>query len=75
MSKLDWRHLSEHPIINETAPLAPRVLVYSKDICGIEFGRVYRYPDGHIYATAEGYHGDWHITRWAPIPDGPEDAS
>jgi hypothetical protein len=75
MSKIEWKHLSEHPLMADTHPFAPRVLVYSEKIPGVEFGRVYRYPDGHISATAEGYHGDWNITRWAEIPDGPEDAT
>jgi len=35
-----------------------------------EFGVVYVYPDHRSY-RARGFHGDWQITHWQPLPKPP----
>lgn len=75
MGHLDWKRVEDHPTVNMSDFIhsgAPRVFVWSKKIGHVVFGSVYHYPDGHINAKAEGYHGDWEISHYAPIPDGPE---
>ena len=47
----------------------PRVLLFGN--CGVQMGHIYVYPDGHRTARAEGHHGEWNITHWMPLPDGP----
>lgn len=50
----------------------PDCLVYSPQF-GIKVGRAWRYPDGDVHASAAGFHGDWLITHWMPLPDPPTD--
>lgn len=47
-----------------------RVLVYGE--MGIQPGYVVGYPDGDRKAIAEGFHGDWAITHWMPLPEPPQ---
>lgn len=49
---------------------APRVLLFGD--CGIQMGHVYVYSDNDKLARAEGYHGDWNITHWMPLPEPPK---
>lgn len=72
---LNWKRISEHPKMSEDETIhgPPRVFVYGKQMGHYEFGRVYHYPDSHIRAQAEGFHGDWGITHYAELPEGPTD--
>jgi len=64
----------------ETAPVAERdfledvvrCLVYGPQI-GVQVGRAWRYPDGTVRAQAFGFHGDWDITHWMPLPAPPKE--
>jgi hypothetical protein len=46
------------------------VLVYGPQV-GIQRGYVIDYGDGTQHRAAEGFHGDWKITHWMPLPDPP----
>lgn len=37
----------------------------------VAFGTVKRYPDGDIFAIAQGYQGDFTITHWMALPADP----
>lgn len=64
-----WRDLSEHPALGHDAP---RVIIWGYD-CGVQMGHVYRYPNGKTTPRAEGFHGEWNITKWMPTPLGPHE--
>lgn len=49
-----------------------RCLVYGPQI-GVQVGRAWRYPDGTVRAQAFGFHGDWEITHWMPLPAPPKE--
>lgn len=49
-----------------------RCLVYGPQI-GVQVGRAWRYPDGTVRAQAFGFHGDWEITHWQPLPAPPKE--
>jgi hypothetical protein len=34
-------------------------------------GRVIHFPDGSVEGRAEGFHGEWEITMWQPLPSPP----
>ena len=40
----------------------------------VEFGCAYLSRDGSKKARANGYHGDWKITHWMPLPPPPKEA-
>jgi hypothetical protein len=62
-----WLPVERHPNVGANAP---RVLVWGPKV-GVEMGRIYHYEDGHLMPRAEGYHGDWEITHYMPLPLAP----
>ena len=48
----------------------PDCLVYGPEI-RTKMGRARRYPDGRVEAQAYGFHGEWEITHWQPLPTPP----
>lgn len=61
--RMDWQ-----PI--ETAETRDGVLLYSPKF-GTQMGRTYRHSNGEVTAVAYGFHGDWEITHWMPLPPPP----
>lgn len=61
----------------ETAPggdgeRGPVVLVYGPQI-GVQLGHFYRFSDGEVDTHIIGFHGDWGVTHWRPLPAVPSD--
>lgn len=60
----------------ETAPRdGRRVLVWidEKHQKGCAFAKLWWYESGRLGGGAEGYNGDWNITRWMPLPAAPKE--
>ena len=70
---LIWQPITTAPLSWKGSYSEPeRVLVWGER-CGVQMGCVHVYLDGHRSATAEGYHGDWGITHWMPLPQPPKE--
>lgn len=62
----------------DTAPTSDDAFLRDVEPClvfgpaiGMKIGRAWRYPDGESRADAEGFHGEWLITHWMPLPEPP----
>lgn len=61
----------------ETAPgggpdrRGPTILVYGQ-MTGVQFGNAYRYSDNEMSVSVTGFHGDWTVTHWMPLPEPPK---
>ena len=66
-----WRPIAEAPVSSD--PMLGDVedcLVYGPEI-GRKMGRAWKYADGKVRAQAYGFHGDWKITHFQPLPEPP----
>ena len=59
--------VAKDPFLKDVVPC----LVFGPEI-GVKIGRAWAYPDGDVRADASGFHGDWLITHWMPLPDPPK---
>ena len=67
----NWQTMDKAPISNNAflSDVKP-CLVFGPEI-GVKIGRAWRYPDGEARADAGGFHGNWLITHWQPLPQPP----
>jgi len=68
---MNWKTLDAAPVWDYQMGSPPTCLVYGPDI-GVKTGRAWKYPDGEAVAQADGFHGQWLITHWMPLPEKPE---
>lgn len=66
----EWQPIATHP--DSPVGEEPSVLVWSAEIGEAQIGRVITYRDGEKLGKASGYHGEWGITHWMPLPSGPK---
>ncbi len=64
-SRMQWQPIA-------TAPSDVRGLVYfnCRDGRGVSLGKAFRFGD-EVTGIAEGFHGDWNVTHWMPLPPAP----
>lgn len=66
-----WRTIDSAPTsIDPMLGDVKDCLVYGPEV-GRKMGRAWRYPDGRAKAQAYGFHGEWEITHWQPLPEPP----
>jgi hypothetical protein len=69
-----WQEVERAPILgSDDEPKI--VLVWVADgghgKGSIASGRCYKLADGKVRSSAIGFYGNWNITHWMPMPDGP----
>lgn len=68
---MNWQPIEVAPEADFTVTHPLECLVWSREIGGVRYGRVWRYKDGAAFGQANGYGGDWRITHWMPLPEPP----
>lgn len=66
-----WQPIETAPVVDLEREEVPRCLVYSKQF-GVQMGRTWRYATGEAVGDAAGFHGDWKVTHWMPLPEPPK---
>lgn len=71
MSEREWQPIESCSVFSRPGEERKRILVYGPTL-GIHLGYCIDYGDGSRFHAAEGFHGDWNITHWMPLPEPPQ---
>jgi hypothetical protein len=63
----DWKPIEACDITSRPGEERRRILVTGRKFHN-QIGYVIDYGDGTRHVAAEGFHGDWEITHWMPLP-------
>jgi hypothetical protein len=67
-----WKPIESCTVFSKPGEDRKEILVYGPQL-GRHIGYCIDYGDGTRHYAAQGFHGDWKITHWMPLPEIPKE--